>query len=116
MRTRQQWCETKDSYTNCGCEDNYLYLVSLLRQQQHIESTSIVEVVLAVIEIESDIHVYQSIGHAIERGVRSCRNSDVPIDPYFDVGQEIQCWRLRHRPGPLEDETHTQSKRMQMWK
>ena len=86
---RQKRCRTNsesERLKNCGCEDVYIY--QFLLPQQHIEGTSIVDV-------ESEIHVYQSIEHAIERGVRSCKDSDVPVDPYFHVGQETQCWRPR---------------------
>ena len=101
---RQKRCETKDSYTDCGCEDVYLYLFSLPQTQQHIESTNSI----AGIEIESETHVYQSIEHAIERRGDTCRNSDVPMDPNFDVGQETHCWRPA--PRPLESEAETLSK------
>lgn len=29
VKREQKWCETKDSYTNCGCEDVYIYLFFL---------------------------------------------------------------------------------------
>ena len=98
---RQKRCETKNSSTvrNCGCEDIYLYLFSL--PLQRIESTD-----ASKFEIESETNVYQSIEHVIERGARSCQNSDGPVDPYFDVGQETRCWR----PSLSESETETQPK------
>ena len=103
---RQKWCETKDSDTRCGCEDVYLYLFSLPQKQQHIEGTNSI----AEIEIvrESEMHVYQSIEHAIERGVRSCKDSDGPVDPYFHVSKETQCWRPRPPP-KSESESESES-------
>ena len=96
---RQKQCRTNsesERLKNCGCEDVYIYHFILTGTQQY---TSIVEV-----EIESEIiNVYQSIEHAIERGVRSCKDSDVPVDPYFHVGQETQCWRPR--PSKSESES-----------
>ena len=90
------------SYTNIGCEDVYIYHLSL--PQQHIEGTGI----LLELGIESEIHVYQSIEHAIERGVRSCKDSDGPVDPYFHVSKETQCWRPRPPP-KSESESESES-------
>ena len=103
MKREQKWCETKDSYTNCGCEDVYIYHLSL--PQQHIEGTGI----LLELGIESEMHVYQSIEHAIERGVRSCKDSDGPVDPYFHVSKETQCWRPRPPPKSESEESESES-------
>ena len=96
--------------TNIGCEDVYIYHFSL--PQQHIEgtstSTSTRSIVLELVT-ESELHLYQSIEHAIERGVRSCEDSDGPLDPYFHVGQETQCWRPRPPESESESESETGS-------